>query len=51
MYGPIGNNDYVARSKVYSSHATNTNLITSVFDYTYSSATNTTTSRLIKYEN
>lgn len=50
MYGPNGNNDYLSRSKLYSGYTTNANLLTSVFDYTYSSATDTTTSRLIKYE-
>lgn len=50
FYGPIGNNDYLSRSKLYSGYKTSANLLTSIFDYTFSSATDTTTSRLIKYE-
>lgn len=50
MYGPNGNNDYTARGKLYSGYTSNANLISLVFDYQFSSATDTTTSRLIKYE-
>ena len=49
-YGPNGNNDYLARGKLYSGYTTNTNLISLVFDLQFTSATDTTASRLIKYE-
>lgn len=49
IYGPTGNTDCVARAKAYAQHATYATLVTSIFEYSYSGATDTTTSRLIKY--
>ena len=50
MYGPNGSNEYLSRNKIYSGYSSNCNLLSPVFDYQFSNASSTTTSRLIKYE-